>query len=214
MNTICSRSSWSRIDSAIARWPTWMGSNVPPNSPMRSRHRRLPELGLPFELDRPDPHRVARPDARAPQLGVDPQAREVPLEPLGRLFVVEVGLGRQPLDPAAAHPERPVDVLAHVERVAGALEAVDDDARGLGRRRRARRRTAAARRARRRTAGTPSPVGGRDRQRRPCPPPRARRGTPAIARGASSTSILLNATSVGFSSSAGSCASSSSRRTP
>ena len=125
--------------SAIARWATWIGSNVPPKTPSepRDRSRRgvtpLPGLRLPLELHRPDPDRVAREIAGATQLGIDAQARQLSLEPLGRLLVVEVGLGREPLDPLAAHAERPVGVMLDVERVAHRLDAVDDDAGGLGR---------------------------------------------------------------------------------
>ena len=68
----------------------------------------------------------------AAQRLVDPEPREVPLEALGGLLVLEVGLVDEPLDPLPAHVEAVVLPLERVA-VAGGLEPVDDDARGLGR---------------------------------------------------------------------------------
>ena len=52
-----------------------------------------------------DPHRVAGPNALAPQLLVDAEPNQVALEPLGRLVNLEVRLGHDSLDATAAHPE-------------------------------------------------------------------------------------------------------------
>ena len=100
-------------------------------------------------------------------------------------------------------------------------EAVAERLEADGRRRppapaadRARRRRAAARRASARSSAMPVAGRGRDRDARPGRPAAGRPGTPARRPAAVGRSILLNATSIGFSRSAGSCASSSSRMTP
>ena len=96
-------------------------------------HAPLPGLRLPLELGATDPDGVARRDPGAAQLGVDAEAGEVALEALGGLLDVEVGLGGDPLDALPAHPEDAVVLELDAEAVAHRLDAVDDDARRLGR---------------------------------------------------------------------------------
>jgi len=74
-----------------------------------------------------DPDAVAGPDPGPAERPIDPQPDKVPLEALGGLLVIEVRLGNQPLDPAAADAERAVLALDR-EPVAGGFEAMDDSA--------------------------------------------------------------------------------------
>ena len=59
---------------------------------MRASATHAARFGLPFQLDGPDLHRVARLDAGLDELPLDAQAGEIALEALGRFLVVEVGL--------------------------------------------------------------------------------------------------------------------------
>ena len=175
------------------------------DDPVRGRHRPSHASRLPLELGRADPHEVAGLDARAAQLGVDAEPREVALEPLGGLLDVEVGLGGDPLDPRAADPEDPV--LERLDR-----RSRRPSPRCDGRRRPpapaarpAPRRRAGGRRRAARNASSPSPVDAEMATTVRPSASRARRkaGQASCAAGRSS---LLKATSIGFSRSAGSCA--------
>ena len=150
------------------------------------------------------------PDPRPPQRVVDAEPREVALEPLGRLLVLEVGLDGDPLDPLAADDEHVV-VALHREPVAGRLEPVDDHAGRLGARIEpvgvGQQIEGLA------SAGSPSPVSAEIARTVDLAPTRGRSRNAGHASPTPGRSSLLNATSIGFSSSAGSCASSSSRIT-
>ena len=91
------------------------------------RPSALPGLRLPLELHPADPDGVAPLNAGPAQLGVDAEAREVSLEPLGRFLDIEVRLGGDPLDPLAAHAESAVLLDLDAEPVAHRLDPVDDD---------------------------------------------------------------------------------------
>ena len=147
-NRIRSRPRASRASSAIARCPMWMGSNVPPMTPMAAAaHRRGPPAAAPVtgarsrarpptraRPPRPEPCRRAGCPARRSSASA-PEALEVALEPLGRLLDLEVGLGRDPLDPPAERPGTPPsDSSRTVDPIRRGVEPVDDDARRLRRR--------------------------------------------------------------------------------
>ena len=82
-----------------------------------------------------DPDRVARPRRRpARSSRVDAEPGEIALEALGRLLVLEVRLGGDPLDALAADAERRRPPRSTTNPSPMRLEAVDDDAGRLGRR--------------------------------------------------------------------------------
>src|SRR4051794_10638212 len=92
------------------------------------RSRTLPGLRFPFELGRTDADDIAGRDAGPPELGIDAESRQIALEALGGLLDLEVRLGGDPFDPAAADPERPVRIRLDAEAVPHRFDAVDDDA--------------------------------------------------------------------------------------
>ena len=189
-NRTRSRPSASRAASAIARWPTWIGSNVPPRMPSepdgpdRTRtaaaHPTSHGLAIPLELDGADPDRVA--GARSParrSSAVDAEPGQVALEPVGRLVDVEVGLGGDPLDPPAADPERAVRLALDDEAVAERFDPMDDDAGRLDRTGRARRRPGSRSARSARSSGMPGPGRRGDRDAgQPVAPPGVPEGGP------------------------------------
>ena len=211
-NSTRSSPSVSAASSATARCAMWIGSNVPPKMPSRTASRALPGLRLPFELGAADPDGVAR----------------VPRPPGAARCRCRSARGR-------AGTARPIPRRRSSSGRRSARSA--RRGRGTPRRRRARRRSRrpscrcggrrrpparAARRGRPRRAGGPR-VRVRNASRpSPAAAEMATASTPSAARArrkagqasaAAGRSILLNATSIGLSRSAGSCARSSSRMT-
>ena len=121
----------------------------------------LPRAPPPIRA-RPTPIRTVSPAATpgSPQLGVDAEPREVALEALRRLLDVEVGLGGEALDPRArgrGTPRRSSRSTTNPSPMR--LDAMDDDAGGLGRLGQLVRVGQQRRRARLGSASRPSPVG-------------------------------------------------------
>ena len=170
------------------------------------RHARSQGCASHSSSVRADPDQVAGAIPARRSSASMPEPGEVALEALGRLLDVEVGLGRDPLDPRAADPEAPSPSSSTLKPSPIASIRWTTTPGRLGRLGQLGRRRAAARRAgpERRRRPRRSPPRWR---RRPGRRPRARAGTPATPRAAAGRSILLNATSIGFSRSAGSCAS-------
>ena len=105
-----------------SRWPRWMGSKVPPRMPhgrAASAVAQAHSVAAPLQLVGSDAHRVARLDAGPDERPLDAQLAQLALEPLRRFLVLEVGLGDQPLDAPAAHPEHVVGVVVDAEGRSG-----------------------------------------------------------------------------------------------
>ena len=188
MNRTRSRPSASRASSAIARWPRWIGSNVPPNEPERAAHGRDAARDVPAVTGPPTssaPTRARSPPIRTVSPGRTPGAAQL---------VVDARAARGRAGTARPTPRR---------RSSSGRRAARSACRGPGTRRRRRARrvnpspiasmrwtttpagsggsasssasTAAAPRSRARSSSRPSPVGGGDARRPAAPRPRARR---------------------------------------
>ena len=206
----CGRASWAR-----ARWPRWMGSNVPPRIPRRARrlgHTQAPGFRIPLQLGVTDAHGVASLDAGLAQLLDHAHLGQLTLEASSRLLVLEVGLGHEPLDASAFDGPHATGLALDDEALLGRVVAMDHDAGGLAG-------------SAQLLVGGQQPGQGRAQLARPARPARPRPGTtsrPSWARASlkarsisrsGSRSILLATTRVVLSSSSGSRASSSSRMT-
>ena len=214
MNSTRSRPSASRAASATARWATWIGSNVPPNTPIAGRRPSplLPRLRLPLELGR---RRCAR--------GRRPRSRPAAARCRCRSAPARAGTARPT-------PRRRSWSGPRSARCACRAPGTRRPPRARSRSRRPSHRSCGRRRPRARAARRARPRTGAARRRghgaRPAPPRSTRRWRwprgPSASRAARNAghasraagrSILLNATRNGFSSSAGSCRRSSSRMT-
>ena len=214
MNRTRSRPSASRAASAIARWPRWIGSNVPPMTPDAPAGRagpavtaRCPGLGLPLELDRADADGVAglRRPARRSSASMPRRSRSRWKRSADSSTSKFVWAARRSMRWPRTRTRRPRRARPRSRR---------PWPRGDGRRRPparaarpAPRRSAGARASAARSSSSPSPLGGGDADDGQALALARAAANAGQASAAAARSSLLKATSIGFSRSAGSWAS-------